>query len=189
MGSSQLDTKRASIAFASIDPRGLFEGYASLFNVADLGGDVVMPGAFAQTLQKTGPSGVKMLWQHDGKQPIGAWTSLIEDRRGLKVKGELNLSVARAREALALMKQGALDGLSIGFRPVRVSRDKAKDLRRIHALELVEISLVTFPMLPQARVEAVKRLGTSPRAAASRLEWLAAAASVEAALERPGLRP
>jgi HK97 family phage prohead protease len=186
---SQLEIKRASISFASVDARGVFEGYASLFNIADLGGDIVMPGAFAQTLQKTGPSDVKMLWQHDGKQPIGAWTSLIEDRRGLRVVGKLNLDVARAREALALMKQGALDGLSIGFRPVRVTRDKTNGLRRIHALELVEISLVTFPMLPQARVEAVKRSAADPQAVASRLQWLTAAASVEAAIASQHQRP
>ena len=139
-----------------------------------------MPGAFADSLRKIGASGVKMLWQHDGKQPIGVWTSLSEDTRGLKTRGRLNLAVARAREALALMKQGALDGLSIGFRPVRVTRDKSSGMRRIHALELVEISLVTFPMLPQARVDSVKR--ACPIALASRTRWLMAAASLEAAL-------
>ena len=128
------ETKRAALAFARVDEEGLFEGYASVFNVADLGGDVVMPGAFAQSLRKSGQGGVKLLWQHDGKQPIGAWVSLAEDARGLKARGRLNLAVARAREAHALMKQGALDGLSIGFRPVRVTRDKASGLRRIPAI-------------------------------------------------------
>lgn len=184
------ETKRAALALARVEAQGLFEGYASLFNIADLGGDVIMPGAFAQSLRKIGASGVKLLWQHDGKQPIGAWTSLAEDARGLKARGRLNLAVARAREALALMQQGALDGLSIGFRPVRVTRDRSSGLRRIHALELLEISLVTFPMLPQARVQSVKGAAGDPHALASRMEWLAAAASMDAALSAsPHQRP
>lgn len=177
-----LETKRASLAVSHVDEEGVFEGYASLFNIADLGGDVVMPGAFADSLRRIGPAGVKLLWQHDGKEPIGAWLSLVEDARGLRAKGCLNLAVARAREALALMKQGALDGLSIGFRPVRVTREAASGLRRIHVVELVEISLVTFPMLPQARVQSVKRAGAGRRVAAARMEWLIAAASLDAAL-------
>jgi HK97 family phage prohead protease len=184
-----LETKRASISVASIDEEGMFEGYASLFNIADLGGDVVMPGAFTRSLRKIGAPGVKLLWQHDGKQPIGAWISLSEDQRGLKAKGRLNLAVARAREALALMRQGALDGLSIGFRPVRATRDKATGLRRIHELDLVEISIVTFPMLPQARVETVKRAVKCPHALGSRLEWLTAAASLDASLKSTDQRP
>ncbi|MFN3888986.1 MAG: HK97 family phage prohead protease [Beijerinckiaceae bacterium] len=182
METSRLVTKRASLSVAAVDAEGSFEGYASLFNVADLGGDVIMPGAFADSLRKTGTKAVKMLWQHDGKQPVGAWTALVEDARGLRASGRLNLAVGRAREAHALMKQGALDGLSIGFRPVRATRDRATGLRRIHCLELVEISLVTFPMLPQARVEAVKRAGPCPRALALRMEWMTAAAAIEAAL-------
>lgn len=184
-----LETKRAAVTVASVDEEGIFEGYASLFNIADLGGDVVMPGAFSQSLRKVGASGVKLLWQHDGKQPIGAWLGLSEDQRGLKAKGRLNLAVARAREALALMRQGALDGLSIGFRPVRVTRDKVSGLRRIHALELVEISLVTFPMLPQARVQAVKHARQCPQALGARLEWLTAAASLDASLQAQEHRP
>lgn len=182
---ARTETKRASLAFARVDEEGVFEGYASLFNIADLGGDVIMPGAFAQSLRRQGATNVKLLWQHDAKQPIGAWTSLVEDGRGLKARGRLNLTVARAREALSLMKQGALDGLSIGFRPVRVTREKTSGLRRIHALELVEISIVTFPMLPQARVQSVKRAPVDPRTLGQRVEWLAAAACVDAALSRP----
>ena len=189
MDQACLETKRASLSVATVDEEGMFEGYASLFNVADLGGDVVMPGAFTRSLNNIGASGVKLLWQHDGKQPIGAWVSLSEDQRGLKARGRLNLAVTRAREALALMRQGALDGLSIGFRPVRVTREKASGLRRIHALDLVEISLVTFPMLPQARVEVVKRASHCPHALASRMEWLTAAASLEASLAAQDQRP
>src|SRR5690349_20522687 len=98
---------------------GLFSGYASLFGVPDLGRDVVAPGAFAETLRARGPGGVRMLWQHDPAEPIGRWLSLAEDARGLRVEGCLNLAVQRAREIDALMREGAVDGLSIGFRTVR----------------------------------------------------------------------
>ena len=109
------EIKRAPIALTGITTAGEFEGYASLFDTADLGRDVVAPGAFARSLQQRGPAGVKMLWQHDVAEPIGSWLSIVEDARGLKVRGRLNLAVARAREVLALMRDGAIDGLSIGF--------------------------------------------------------------------------
>ena len=95
-----------------------------------------------------------MLWQHDPAQPIGRWLSIAEDGRGLRVRGELNLAVARAREVHALLRDGAIDGLSIGF---RVERSRpAAGLRRLEKLDLWEISVVTFPMLPGVRVRAVK---------------------------------
>jgi HK97 family phage prohead protease len=99
---------------------------------------------------------VRMLWQHDPGEPIGRWLSITEDTRGLHVRGRLNLAVARAREIHALMRDGAVDGLSIGFRVERASPDRASGLRRLEKLDLWEISLVTFPMLPGARVGAVK---------------------------------
>jgi uncharacterized protein len=139
---------------ASVGETGIFEGYASLFGVADLGRDVVAPGAFAESLARRGASGVRMLWQHDPAQPIGRWLSIAEDARGLLVRGELNLAVARAREVHALLRDGAIDGLSIGF---RVERSRpAAGLRRLEKLDLWEISVVTFPMHPGARVRGVK---------------------------------
>lgn len=138
---------------AAIGDTGVFEGYASLFEVADLGRDVVAPGAFAESLARRGPGGVRMLWQHDPAQPIGRWLSIAEDRRGLRVRGELNLCVARAREVHALLRDSAIDGLSIGF---RVERSRpAAGLRRLEKLDLWEISVVTFPMHPGARVSGV----------------------------------
>lgn len=137
---------------------GSFEGYASLFRVADLGRDIVEPGAFRESLARRGPSGVKLLWQHDPSEPIGRWIELREDTRGLYVRGQLSLSVARAREILALMREGAVDGLSIGFRPERARTEPRTGLRRLERVDLWEISLVTFPMLPQARVSAVKAM-------------------------------
>jgi len=147
-----------------LEADGVFEGYASLFGVPDLGKDVVMPGAFAESLRRRGPDGIRLLWQHDPAEPIGRWLSVDEDARGLRVRGRLNLAVERAREIYALLRESAVDGLSIGFRVVRAKRDRPAGLRRLEALDLWEISLVTFPMLPGARVSAVKRLGRSPEA-------------------------
>lgn len=171
------DIKRASPSVTDVSGAGVFEGYASLFGVVDLGGDVVEAGAFRDSLARRGVAGVRMLWQHDGAEPLGTWLSISEDARGLRVRGRLNLAVARAREALALMREGAVDGLSIGFRAERATKDAATGGRRLRRIDLWEISLVTFPMLPRARVTAVKRadgLSQAPRArsfvAASRLE-------------------
>lgn len=129
---------------------GHFTGYASLFGVPDLGRDTVAPGAFAASLARRGAHGVRMLWQHDPAEPIGSWLSLGEDARGLRVAGRLNLAVQRAREIDALMREGALDGLSIGFRVVRASPERGG--RRLLAVDLWEVSLVTFPLQPAARV-------------------------------------
>ena len=149
--------KRAPLALGSVSDAGAFEGYASLFGVADLGHDVVDRGAFAASLRRRGHSKIKMLWQHDPAEPIGAWLSVTEDSIGLKVKGRLNLAVSRAREILALMREGQVDGLSIGFRTEQAAQDRKTGLRHLKKIDLWEISLVTFPMLPQARVTAVKR--------------------------------
>jgi HK97 family phage prohead protease len=106
---------------------------------------------------------VRMLWQHDPASPIGSWISMSEDARGLKVRGQLNLAVARAREALALMREGSVDGLSIGFRVKRASKPPRGGIRKLLELDLWEVSLVTFPMLPQARVSAAKRSPAPPQ--------------------------
>jgi HK97 family phage prohead protease len=135
---------------------GVFEGYASLFGVVDLGRDMVMPGAFRDSLARRGVGGIRLLWQHDPAQPLGVWSVLREDERGLFVRGRLNLAVARARELHALMRQGAVDGLSIGYRTVTARTEPRSGVRRLNRLDLWEISLVTFPLLPQARVFTVK---------------------------------
>ena len=130
-------------------------GYASLFGAVDQGGDVVQAGAYAASLAAIGArSGrVKMLWQHDPAQPIGVWDEVREDARGLWVKGRILTEVARGREAVALLAAGAIDGLSIGYRTVKARKDD-KGGRVLAELELWEVSLVTFPMLPEARVAA-----------------------------------
>ncbi len=131
------------------------EGYASLFGACDQGGDVVAKGAYAASLKALVSEGrsVKMLWQHDPAQPIGIWDEVREDARGLYVKGRLLESTQRGREAAALIEAGAIDGLSIGYRTKKASKND-KGQRLLTELELWEVSLVTFPMLPSARASA-----------------------------------
>ncbi|MEM9434932.1 MAG: HK97 family phage prohead protease [Pseudomonadota bacterium] len=130
-------------------------GYASLFDQVDQGGDIVERGAYSKSLKRleAARTNVKLLWQHDPSQPIGVWEDVIEDDKGLYVKGRLLLETQKGREAAALIEAGAIDGLSIGYRTVKADRD-AKGRRHLAELELWEVSLVTFPMLPQARVGA-----------------------------------
>ncbi len=152
----------ATRKFANLELRGVafdgtFSGYASVFDEVDLGRDVIERGAFRRSLQARGAKGIRMLFQHDPAEPIGTWRTIREDERGLYVEGVLATEVARAREVHALMKSGALDGLSIGFQTVRASAATAKGVRRILEADLWEISIVTFPMLPSARVSNVKQ--------------------------------
>lgn len=147
---------RADVPLAATGPAGTFSGYASLFGMMDLGRDVVMPGAFRQTLARRGAGGVRLLWQHDPARPVGRWLRLEEDGRGLRVSGRLDLAAPLGREVHGLLRHGLVDGLSIGFRTTRERRDPETGLRRLDEIDLWEISLVTFPMLPQARVTEVK---------------------------------
>ena len=135
---------------------GTFSGHAALFGIEDLARDVIEPGAFAASLAARGADGVKMLWHHDPAEPIGRWLEIREDGRGLFVRGRLLMGVARAREAATLMKAGVLDGLSIGFRTVSGRRDQKSGIRRLKAIDLWEISIVTFPMQPDARVARIE---------------------------------
>jgi HK97 family phage prohead protease len=127
-----------------------FAGYAAVFDRPDRGGDVVRAGAFARSLGRRGR--VPLLWQHDSGRPIGRIDYLKEDRRGLRVIARLSESAA-GREAAALLRDGAVRGLSFGYR-VRAARGEAP--RELTDVELVEVSLVTLPMQPKARVHAVE---------------------------------
>lgn len=150
-----LELKFQQIAPGLVSDGSTVAGYASLFGVADQGGDVVMAGAYRASLAALEARGgrVKMLWQHDPAQPIGVWDEVREDERGLFVKGRLLSDVAKGREAAALVGAGAIEGLSIGYRTKAATRD-SKGQRLLSELELWEVSLVTFPMLPEARVAA-----------------------------------
>jgi HK97 family phage prohead protease len=148
--------KFAGAELGRVEADGSFSGYASLFGEADLSRDMVMPGAFSASIRKRGAAGIRMLFQHDPAAPIGVWEEVREDARGLFVRGRLTTDVSKAREVLALMRAGAIDGLSIGFRTVRGRTDAKTGVRRLFEVDLWEISVVTFPLLPAARVESVK---------------------------------
>ena len=151
----------------------VIEGYASVFGKRDQGGDIVTKGAYDKSLKSLEAGGrkVKMLWQHDPAQPIGVWNEVRADERGLYVKGRILTDVEKGREAVALIEAGAIDGLSIGYRTVSAQKD-GKGQRLLSELELWEVSLVTFPMLPDARVGAK---GDAPDATDDLLRDLAAA--------------
>jgi len=155
-------------AAAAITPDGTVEGYASLFGEIDQARDMVMPGAFAASLKQRGIRRVPMLFQHDPSEPIGVWLDLTEDFRGLYARGRLIPEVVRARELLALLKAGATDGLSIGFRTVKGRLDPKTRIRKLDQIDLWEISIVTFPLLPGARVRAVKEAVSSPPSRSAR---------------------
>jgi HK97 family phage prohead protease len=151
---------------------GEFEGYASLFSVADGAGDVVAPGAFARSLRHRGPDRVRMLYQHDAGEPLGVWETIVEDNKGLYVRGRLNLDVERARDVGSLIRQGALNGLSIGFRAIRARRDKVTGRRLLNEIDLWEISVVTFPLLPGSEVTAIGRKAREAELLKRMAQWL-----------------
>src|SRR5437764_14435515 len=145
-----------------IDEDGTVEGYASLFGEIDAARDMVMPGAFARTLRQRGLRRIPMLFQHDPAEPVGVWLELAEDVRGLRARGKLIPDVARGRELLALLRAGAIDGLSIGFCTVKGRLDPKSRIRKLDQIELWEISVVIFPLLAGARVRAVKGVRLPP---------------------------
>ena len=152
---SGLETKFARLGEELTVEDGVkIEGYASLFGRKDTGGDIVLKGAYQKSLKALAAKGrsVKMLWQHDPAQPIGIWDEVREDAKGLYVKGRLLTDLQKGREAVALIEAGAIDGLSIGYRTVMAKKD-GKGARLLSELELWEVSLVTFPMLPEARLQ------------------------------------
>ena len=146
----------------AVSDAGVIEGYASVFGNVDSYGEVVEPGAFVEGLVKKKREGqkVKLLWQHDPHQPIGVWDDLAEDAKGLWVKGRLfKDSVPKAAEAYALLKEGAIDGLSIGYRTIASAPKAGKPgVVSLIKLDLVENSIVTFAANERARVEVVKSI-------------------------------
>lgn len=151
-----------------IDSKGMgnsgeFSGYASVFGNEDQGRDIIVEGAFDQSLEqfKSGTRKPKMLWQHDPSQPIGVWEMMSSDSKGLWMKGRILTEISRGAEAYVLMKEKAVDGLSIGYKPLDYSYDKnAKGdaIRKLNKVDLWETSVVTFPMNTEATVTDVKQL-------------------------------
>ncbi|MEH2483870.1 HK97 family phage prohead protease [Nitrobacteraceae bacterium AZCC 2146] len=152
---------------------GIVEDYASLFGEIDQARDMVMPGAFTDTLKQRGLRKIPMLFQHDPSEPVGVWLELVEDFRGLRARGRLIPDVARARELLALLRAGVVDGLSIGYRTVRGRVEPRTRVRKLYQVDLWEISIVTFPLLNGARVNAVKEAPPSRLRAQAEREWQA----------------
>lgn len=138
---------------------GAFSGYGSVFGVVDTYQEVVAKGAFKESLREIKAKGrpVPVLWQHRADTPIGVWDKLIEDEKGLSGEGHLLIdAVSQAKEAHALLKARAVTGLSIGYWVRNSSYDEKTGIRTLTKLDLVEISLVTFPANDAARVDAVK---------------------------------
>jgi HK97 family phage prohead protease len=130
-----------------------FAGYAAIFDRLDNGGDIIAPGAFVESLKRLAGHELPLLWQHGPEQRIGTIELAGEDERGLRVIGRVDGRGLVAQKAAAFLKDGRLDGLSFGYRVVAAEGGKP---RRLDALDLVEVSLVTHPMQPLARIHAVE---------------------------------
>lgn len=150
------ETRAFACEFKAVGTDGTIEGYGSVFDVKDSYDDVIKPGAYAETLAAHKAAGTMpaMLWQHDSDEPIGVWLEMTEDAKGLRVKGQLLLTTTRGREAYELLKVGALRGLSIGFMAKEWSYQD--ELRILTAIDLWELSVVTFPANQKATITGVK---------------------------------
>ena len=162
MMANAIDSEIKQIVFESevkSDAKGVFTGYGSIFGNEDQGNDIVQKGAFTKSLNERPASKVKMLFQHKTDEPIGVFTEIYEDQKGLFVKGQLAMGTQKGRETYELLKMGALDGMSIGFKadPQKQGYNENKrGVRTLKEVDLMEISLVTFPMNEQAMVQSVK---------------------------------
>lgn len=140
---------------------GTFEGYASTFKGVDLAGDMIMPGAFVRTLNNRNGKALPLLWQHDPYEPIGMVTEAFEDDNGLKFKGKIIMECEASRQKYALLKEGAISGISIGYDTVKSEAVAEGELlingkacrRKLQEIKLWEISLVTFPCNEDAQVD------------------------------------
>ena len=155
-----MKTKHFDVGFEikAVNADGTVEGYGSVFGVRDNYDDVIAQGAFIQSLKDHKAAGTMpaMLWQHDADKPIGVWTEMVEDEKGLRIKGQLAMETVKGKEAHALLKMGALNGLSIGFMSKEWAYDRDTEVRTLTAIDLWEVSLVTFPANEKARVTNVK---------------------------------
>lgn len=150
----QIKTAFAPLEIKALNDDGTFEGYASVFDNIDSYGDVVKRGAFTKSINMKAPDDIAMLWQHNAAEVIGSWKLFEEDEHGLRASGQLITETQRGAEAYALLKAGAIKGLSIGF----VARDteNVAKTREIREADLWEVSLVTFPANTAANVVSVR---------------------------------
>lgn len=143
----------------SVSETGVFSGYGSVFHNEDSYGDVVRPGAFKKSFAEWAKKGrlPPMLWQHDRREPIGVFTKMVEDEKGLFVEGRLLIDdIPQARAAYALLKEKALGGMSIGYREILIEQDHDEKVTNLLELDLWEVSVVTFPANEEATVDSVK---------------------------------
>lgn len=152
------ETRSYAVELKATGDDGTVEGYGSVFGVKDAYDDVIVPGAFSASLADHRSTGTMpaMLWQHNPSEPIGVWSEMSEDSRGLKIKGKIAMDTVRGKEAHSLLKMGALNGLSIGFVATAKSYNDKDGTRTITGIDLWEVSLVTFPANRSARVTGVK---------------------------------
>lgn len=141
-----------SLELKSDEAPGKFSGFASVFNVVDEHGDMILPGAFADSIDNG--STVKLLWQHDHTMPIGLIHKLVESEHGLYIEGEIVLDIAKGNEAYSLLKKGVIDGLSIGYEIEDFYHEDG--IRFISKLKLWEVSVVTFPANQMAQITEIK---------------------------------
>lgn len=151
-------SNQTELVVKEVSESGLFKGYASVFNIIDAHKEAMLPGSFSNSLRKWQRAGnmPKMLWQHDNTKPIGIWLQIEEDDKGLYVTGQILRCLKRGDEVYHLLKNGVIDSLSIGFLPRQSHQDSSNTLRYHSDVDLVEISLVTYPANPQARILNVK---------------------------------
>lgn len=150
------DFGQLSVEVKEMDKDGEFEGYGSVFNVVDQGSDIVLPGAFTQSLVSYPAEKVKMLWQHTPSEVIGKWIEMREDDRGLYVHGRLLQSIRKGKEAYELLKEGIIEGLSMGYRTKEYEIDRELGVRKLKRVDLREVSVVTFPMNERSLIQRVK---------------------------------
>lgn len=134
------------------DEARTIEGFGSIFGNVDSYGDIVMPGAFANSLKTFKPA---MLWQHRSDQPIGVWDEAEETKKGLRLKGRI-LDTSLGNDAYKLAKAGAISGLSIGYSTINSEHDPKKNVRKLTEVKLHEVSFVTFPANDKATITQVK---------------------------------
>lgn len=154
-----MNKRSFSLEIKAVQEDGFFSGYGAVFGNLDWYNDIILPGAFKQTLADWAAKGKfpPVLWNHSTNEPIGVYTKMVEDEKGLYVEGKLLINdVPRAKSTHALLKAGAIDGMSIGYRTIKSSYNESTDIRELIQLGLDEISIVTMPANEKSTVTSVK---------------------------------
>lgn len=165
----QYKTLNRPFEVKEVSEAGRFSGYGSVFNNVDLHKDIILPGAFSKSLDRHRSKGTlpAMLWQHSMRDVVGIYDAMEEDAHGLKLSGELfiNDSIPEADKAYTLMRRKAVTGMSIGFNVPKGGEEynKDSDVWEIKEVDLVEVSIVTWPANPEAQISTVKSAIENPR--------------------------